>query len=136
MLSPEATSQERRLLHKAAAAVLAVPVLSAVYVGALVRRAVVSRIGLAIVVGGLLGVGVIGAGLPAATSARPPTPIVPLTRAAFQTTVVTEDRSAAIASPRLAACQPEGTSGLSGSSLCNSAGLRGNRCRLPRLRPR
>lgn len=76
-------------MHKAAVALLAVPILSAVYVGALVRRSVISRIGLAIVVGGLLGVGVIGAGLPVATSARPPTPIVPLTQAAFQTTVVT-----------------------------------------------
>ena len=49
MLSPEATSQERRLLHKAAVALLAVPILSAVYLGALVRRSAVSRIGLAIV---------------------------------------------------------------------------------------
>ena len=89
MLSPGATSQERRLLHKAAVALLAVPILSAVYLGALVRRSVVPRIGLAIVVAGLLGVGVIGAGLPATTTARPPTPIVPLTQAAFQTTVVT-----------------------------------------------
>ncbi|MGZ8514030.1 MAG: Ig-like domain-containing protein [Candidatus Limnocylindrales bacterium] len=89
MLSPEATSQERRLLHKAAAAMLAVPILSAVYIGALVRRSAVSRIGLAIAVGGLLGVGVIGASLPGPTSARPPTPILPLTHAAFQTTVVT-----------------------------------------------
>ncbi len=76
-------------MHKAAVALLAVPILSAVYVGALVRRSVVSRIGLAIAVVVLLGVGVIGAGLPASTSARPPSPIVPLTRAAFQTTVVT-----------------------------------------------
>jgi uncharacterized protein YkwD len=89
MLSPEATSQERRLLHKAAVALLAVPILSAVYLGALVRRSAVSRIGLAIAIGGLLGVGVIGASLPATTTARPPTPIVPLTQAAFQTTVVT-----------------------------------------------
>ena len=89
MLSPEATSQERRLLHKAAVAMLAVPILSAVYIGALVRRSAVSRIGLAIVIGGLLGVGVIGASLPGTTSARPPTPIVPLTHAAFKTTVVT-----------------------------------------------
>lgn len=76
-------------MHKAAVALLAVPILSAVYVGALVRRSVVSRIGWAIAVAGLLGVGVIGAGLPAETSAKPPTPIVPLTHAAFQTTVVT-----------------------------------------------
>ncbi len=76
-------------MHKAAVALLAVPILLAVYLGTLVRRSVVSRIGLGIAVVGLLGVGVIGAGLPAATSARPPTPIVPLTQAAFQTTVVT-----------------------------------------------
>jgi hypothetical protein len=76
-------------LHKAAVALLAVPILFAVYVGALLRRSIVSRIGLALAIGGLLGVGVIGAGLPAATSARPPTPIVPLTEAAFRTTVTT-----------------------------------------------
>ena len=76
-------------MHKAAVALLAVPILSAVYLGALVRRSVVSRIGLAIAIGGLLGVGVIGAGLPTTISARPPTPVVPLTQAAFQTTVVT-----------------------------------------------
>ncbi len=76
-------------MRKAAVALLAVPILSAVYFGALVRRSVVPRIGLAIVIVGLLGVGVVGAGLPATTTARPPTPIVPLTRAAFQTTVVT-----------------------------------------------
>ena len=76
-------------MHKAAVALMAVPILFAVYLGALIRRSIVSRIGLAIAIGGLLGVAVIGAGLPAATSARPPTPIVPLTQAAFQTTVVT-----------------------------------------------
>ena len=76
-------------MHKAAVAVLAVPILFAVYLGALVRRSVVSRIGLALAVAGLFGVGVIGAGLPATISAKPPTPIVPLTQAAFQTTVVT-----------------------------------------------
>ena len=90
MLSPEATSQERRLLHKAAVAVLAVPILAAIYLGVLIRRSVVSRIGLAVGISGLLGIGIVGAGLPATTSARPPTPIVPLTRAAFQTTVATD----------------------------------------------
>ena len=76
-------------MRKAASALLAVPILFAVYFGTLVHRTIVSRIGLAIAIGGLLGVGVIGAGLPTETSARPPTPIVPLTQAAFQTTVVT-----------------------------------------------
>ena len=90
MLSPEATSQERRLLHKAAIALLAVPILAAVYAGALLRRSVVSRIGLAIGLSGLLGAGIVGAGLPAVTTATPPVPIVPLTRAAFRTTVATD----------------------------------------------
>jgi uncharacterized protein YkwD len=90
MLSPEATSQERRLLHKAAVALLAVPILAAIYLGALLRRSVVSRIGLAVGISGLLGVGIVGAGLPTTTSARPPTPIVPLTQAAFRTMVATD----------------------------------------------
>lgn len=76
-------------MHKAAVALLAVPILSAVYLGALVRRSVVPRIGLAIAIVGFLGVAVLAAGSPAGTTARPPTPIVPLTQAAFQTTVVT-----------------------------------------------
>ena len=76
-------------MHKAAIALLAVPILAAVYLGALVRRSVVSRIGLAIGLVGILGVGIIGAGLPVATSAKPPTPIVPLTQAAFRTIVAT-----------------------------------------------
>jgi hypothetical protein len=90
MLSPEATSQERRLLHKAAVALLAVPIIVAIYIGALLRRSVVSRIALAVGLSGLLGVGIVGAGMPAVTSATPPTPIVPLTRAAFRTTVATD----------------------------------------------
>jgi hypothetical protein len=76
-------------LHKAAVALLAVPILGAVYVGALVRRSVVSRIGLGIGLTAILGVAIVGAGLPATTSATPPTTIVPLTRAAFHTIVAT-----------------------------------------------
>ncbi len=77
-------------MHKAAVALLAVPILVAVYIGALLRRSVVSRIALAIGLSGLLGIGIVGAGVPATTSASPPTPIVPLTRAAFRTTVATD----------------------------------------------
>ncbi len=77
-------------MHKAAVALLAVPIIAAVYVGALLRRSVISRIGLAVGLSGLLGAGIVGAGLPALTSATPPTPIVPLTRAAFRTTVATD----------------------------------------------
>ena len=85
-------------MHKAAVAVLAVPVVATVYLGALLRRSVVSRIALAIGLSGILGIGVVGAGLPTVTQARPPTPIVPLTRAAFRTTVLTgRDLSAPVA---------------------------------------
>lgn len=85
-------------MHRAAVALLAVPILAAIYLGALLRRSVLSRIGLAIGMSGLLGVGIVGAGLPATTSATPPTPIVPLTRAAFRTMVATDrDLTAPIA---------------------------------------
>ena len=77
-------------MRNAAIALLAVPILAAIYVGALLRRSVVSRLALALGLSGLFGIGVIGAGLPAVTTAMPPSaPIVPLTRAAFRTVVAT-----------------------------------------------
>ena len=77
-------------MHKAAVALLAVPILVAVYVGALLRRSTLARVGLALGVALVLGVGVIGAGLPMTTIANPPTAIVPLTSAAFTTTFATD----------------------------------------------
>ncbi len=77
-------------MRNAAVALLAVPILAAIYVGALLRRSVVSRLALAFGLSAVLGIGVIGAGLPSVTSATPPSaPIVPLTRAAFRTVVAT-----------------------------------------------
>jgi uncharacterized protein YkwD len=77
-------------LRNAAIALLAVPILAAIYVGALLRRSVVSRLAVALGLSVILGVGVIGATTPTLTTATPPTPpIVPLTRAAFQTVVAT-----------------------------------------------
>jgi len=77
-------------LRNAAIALLAVPILTAIYVGALLRRSVVSRLAVALGLSVLLGVGVIGASTPAVTIATAPAaPIVPLTRAAFQTVVAT-----------------------------------------------
>jgi uncharacterized protein YkwD len=84
----QSTKQER-VLRKAATAVLAVPILAAIYAGALLRRSLVSRLALAVGVSALLGGGIIGAGLPSLTTATPPTPIVPLTRAEFHTVVAT-----------------------------------------------
>jgi uncharacterized protein YkwD len=77
-------------LRNAAIALLAVPILAAIYTGALLRRSVVSRLAVALGLSVVLGVGVIGASTPTLTTATPPAPpIVPLTRAAFQTVVAT-----------------------------------------------
>lgn len=77
-------------MRNAAIALLAVPILAAIYVGALLRRSVVSRLTVALGLSVVLGVGVIGASTPTLITATPPTPpIVPLTRAAFQTVVAT-----------------------------------------------
>jgi len=77
-------------LHKAAVALLAVPVIVAVYLSALVRRSTLARVGLAVGLSLVLGVGFLGAGRPAPTTATPPSTVVPLTQAAFTTTVGTD----------------------------------------------
>ena len=71
-------------MRNAAIALLAVPILAAIYVGALLRRSIVSRAVLALGLSAILGAGFIGAGSPSLATATPPSPIVPLTRAAFQ----------------------------------------------------
>jgi uncharacterized membrane protein YgcG len=76
-------------LRQAAAALLAVPVLFIVYLGVMFRRSVLARSGIVVGVAVVLGVGVIGAARPATTVATPPTPIEPLTQAAFTTTFST-----------------------------------------------
>jgi len=76
-------------LRQAAAALLAVPVLISVYLGVMLRRSVVARSGLVVGVALVLGVGVIGTARPATVVATPPTPIEPLTQAAFTTTFST-----------------------------------------------
>jgi uncharacterized protein YkwD len=78
-------------LRNAAIALLAVPMLAAIYLGALLHRSILSRLAVALGLTAILAGGVIGAGLPSppVTTANPPTPIVPLTRAAFRTVVTT-----------------------------------------------
>ena len=76
-------------MRQAVVALLAVPILVAVYVGALLRRSTLARAGLALGLAVILGIGVIGAGEPKATVAVPPTVIVPLTQAEFTTTFST-----------------------------------------------
>ena len=77
-------------MHQATVALLAVPVLAAIYVGALLRRSILARTGLALGLVLILGIGVIGAGRPATTTATPVSPILPLAQAAFSTTFSTD----------------------------------------------
>jgi uncharacterized protein YkwD len=75
-------------LRKLAAAILAAPVIAVVYVPVLLRRSIASRLGLAIGVGGLIGLGAMGAFAPAQTLATPrQDPIVPLESAAFTSSI-------------------------------------------------
>jgi uncharacterized protein YkwD len=76
-------------LRNAVTALLAVPIIAAVYAGAFLRRSLVSRLVLGFGLCAVLGAGIIGAGLPSVTKATPTTPIVPLTRAEFRTVVAT-----------------------------------------------
>jgi uncharacterized protein YkwD len=79
------TNESERLLRQAATALLAVPILVAVYLGELARRSAIVRSGLVFALALVLGIGVLGAGRPETTVATAPTPIVPLTQAAFTT---------------------------------------------------
>ncbi len=76
-------------MRQAANALLAVPVFFAATIGALLRRPTPARVGIAISLAAFLGVGLFAAGRPEPTVATPPTPIVPLTQAQFETTVAT-----------------------------------------------
>jgi hypothetical protein len=78
-------------LRKLAAALLAVPIIAALYVPVLVRRSVAARIGLAIFVGGLVAVGALGLISPTRTTAtKPLPPIVPLTQAEFTSSIAAD----------------------------------------------
>ena len=77
-------------MHQAADALLAVPVFFAARVGAFLRRSTPSRVGLALGLSFVLGVGVLGAGQPATTAATRTRPITALPQAAFTTTFSTE----------------------------------------------
>jgi hypothetical protein len=80
------TNEQERLLHQAANALLAVPVFLAAHVGAFLRRSTLTRVGLALGLSLVLGVGVLGAGQPATAVATRTNPIVRLPQAAFTTT--------------------------------------------------
>jgi uncharacterized protein YkwD len=70
-------------LRKLAAAVLAVPVLAAFYVPVLLRRSIAARVGLALGMGGVIGIAAIGTFGPARTTAVAPSVPAPVASAAF-----------------------------------------------------
>ena len=76
-------------MRKLLIALLAVPVLVALYGGTALRRSGFVRTGVAIGLGAVIGLGVLTFVRPSLTTATPPTDIVPLTAAAFRTTVGT-----------------------------------------------
>lgn len=75
-------------MRKLAAALLAVPIVAVLYVPVVLRRSVAARIGIALGVGGLIGLGVLGLVTPRQTVATPPlAPIVPLADQSFSARV-------------------------------------------------
>src|SRR6188474_743657 len=88
---PPANEPGDCLLRKLAAALLAVPILALFYIPVLVRRSNAARIGLAIGVGGLVGLGALGLLRPLGTTAtKPLPPIVPLSQAEFTSTIAAD----------------------------------------------
>jgi uncharacterized protein YkwD len=77
------------VLRKYALALLAAPVLITVYLGSLLRASGLARTGVAIGLGAVVGLGAIGLARPTDTTATPPSDLVPLTQAAFRTTIGT-----------------------------------------------
>lgn len=76
-------------MRKLLIALLAVPVLVALYGATALRRSGFVRTSVAIGLGAVIGLGVLSFVRPSLTTATPPTDIVPLTAAAFRTTVGT-----------------------------------------------
>ena len=77
-------------MRKLLVAILAVPVLVAVYAGTALGRSGLVRGGVAVGLGAVIAFGAIALARPTATTATPPTDIVPLTQAAFRTAIGTK----------------------------------------------
>ena len=76
-------------MRKYALAALAAPIILVVYLGALLRASGLARAGVALGLGGIIGLGAIALVRPTATTATGPTDVVPLTQAAFRTVIAT-----------------------------------------------
>jgi Bacterial Ig-like domain len=77
-------------LRKLIIAILAVPVLAVIYAATALRRPGIMRATAALGLGAAIGLGVVAFVRPTLTTATPPTDIVPLTAAAFRTSVGTD----------------------------------------------
>lgn len=77
-------------MRKYLVALLAIPVLAIVYGSTALRRSALARTGVAVGLGAILAFGVMSVVRPTATTASRPTEIVPLTQAAFKTTIATD----------------------------------------------
>ena len=89
MRTPSGTTQSGRLLRKLAVALLAIPIILAVYVSTVLQRSGLARVGIAISLGAVVALGAMSFARPDSTTATPPTQAVPLTQAAFRTAVST-----------------------------------------------
>jgi uncharacterized protein YkwD len=75
-------------LRKVAAALLAVPVVAVLYMPVLLRRSIAARVAIAVGAGSLIAIGALGLVTPTRTVANAPlAPIVPLSNAAFSTSI-------------------------------------------------
>ena len=77
-------------MRKYAVALLAVPIVFPILLGAILRRSLLARTGLAVGVGAVIAFGAIALARPASTAAVPPSTTLPLTQAAFQMRVDTD----------------------------------------------
>jgi hypothetical protein len=76
-------------LRRLAAAALAVPIFVTLYLPVLLRRSIAARIGLALGIGGMLGIAAVGALVPGGTLATAPSSPAPVASTAFGPTVRT-----------------------------------------------
>ncbi len=91
--STPSAATELVVLRNYAAAAMAIPVILVVYLSVLVRRSIAARIVLALGVGGLIGVGIVGLLRPSGTIARPPTELTAVAIAPEIGTVIETGRS-------------------------------------------
>ena len=78
-------------MRKLAAAVLAAPILATFYLPLLMRRSVALRVGIVVALGAVITVAGFGFAAPSATTATPPLPpVVPLSNAAFTSTIAAD----------------------------------------------